>query len=69
MAVALRSICPIILALDVGTWRSLVARLLWEQDVAGSNPVVPTIIAGVVQCSTSAFQADDAGSIPVARSK
>lgn len=26
-----------------GTWRSLVARLLWEQDVAGSNPVVPTI--------------------------
>ena len=23
-------------------WRSLVARLLWEQDVAGSNPVVPT---------------------------
>ena len=25
-----------------GTWRSLVARLLWEQDVAGSNPVVPT---------------------------
>ena len=31
-----------------GTWRSLVARLLWEQDVAGSNPVVPTIHAGVV---------------------
>ena len=27
----------------IGTWRSLVARLLWEQDVAGSNPVVPTI--------------------------
>lgn len=26
----------------VGMWRSLVARLLWEQDVAGSNPVVPT---------------------------
>ena len=31
------------LASCVGTWRSLVARLLWEQDVAGSNPVVPTI--------------------------
>ena len=31
-------------------WRSLVARLLWEQDVAGSNPVIPTIFfAGVVQ--------------------
>ena len=27
---------------DAGVWRSLVARLLWEQDVAGSNPVTPT---------------------------
>ena len=27
-------------------WRSLVARLLWEQDVAGSNPVIPTIFCG-----------------------
>lgn len=26
----------------IGVWRSLVARLLWEQDVAGSNPVTPT---------------------------
>src|SRR5680860_1187328 len=25
-----------------GTWRSLVAHLLWEQGVAGSNPAVPT---------------------------
>ncbi len=25
-----------------GEWRSLVARLLWEQEVAGSNPVSPT---------------------------
>ncbi len=24
-----------------GAWRSLVARLLWEQEVAGSNPVAP----------------------------
>ena len=50
-----KMICPIdakalyCLFVDVGTWRSLVARLLWEQDVAGSNPVVPTIYAGVVQ--------------------
>ena len=25
-----------------GVWRSLVAHLLWEQRVAGSNPVTPT---------------------------
>ena len=27
-------------------WRSLVARLLWEQDVAGSNPAIPTGLTG-----------------------
>ena len=27
----------------------LVARLLWEQDVAGSNPVIPTISGGIAQ--------------------
>lgn len=25
-----------------GTWRSMVARLLWVQEVPGSNPGVPT---------------------------
>ena len=25
-------------------WLSLVERLLWEQDAAGSNPVIPTSI-------------------------
>ena len=28
----------------VGAWRSPVAHLLWEQGVAGSNPVAPTSI-------------------------
>ena len=26
----------------VGEWRSLVAHLVWDQRVAGSNPVSPT---------------------------
>ena len=30
-------------AKQVGTWRSLVARILGVDEVAGSNPVVPTI--------------------------
>jgi hypothetical protein len=32
----------------VGEWRSLVAHLLWEQRVAGSNPVSPTIILDLI---------------------
>ena len=27
----------------VGEWRRLVAHLVWDQGVAGSNPVSPTI--------------------------
>ena len=28
-----------------GAWRSLVAHLLWEQGVVGSNPAAPIISA------------------------
>ncbi|SUZ99290.1 uncharacterized protein METZ01_LOCUS52144 [marine metagenome] len=27
---------------SIGAWRSLVSRLLWEQEVPGSNPGAPT---------------------------
>ena len=30
-------------ARGVGEWRRLVAHLVWDQGVAGSNPVSPTI--------------------------
>ena len=26
---------------EIGAWRSLVAHLLWEQGVGGSNPLAP----------------------------
>ena len=42
-------------AVFAGTWRSLVARLLWEQDVAGSNPVVPTMNLGCEPCRAITF--------------
>jgi hypothetical protein len=31
----------------IGAWRSLVAHLLWEQRVGGSNPSAPTSLGRV----------------------
>jgi hypothetical protein len=31
--------------IQFGVWRSLVAHLLWEQGVGGSNPLTPTNFA------------------------
>ncbi len=55
-----------------GTWRSLVAHLLWEQGVGGSNPPVPTttaVWAGVAQLvEHQPSKLRVAGSRPVSRS-
>jgi hypothetical protein len=49
LALCLRHIDPVMqseysLTANVGAWRSLVARLLWVQEVGGSNPSAPTMI-------------------------
>ena len=54
-----------------GTWRSLVAHLLWEQGVASSNLAVPTSttragVAQLVEHQPSKLRV--AGSKPVSRS-
>lgn len=36
----------VIVLLNSGVWRSLAARLVWDQEVGGSNPPTPTILAG-----------------------
>ena len=55
-------VCSAVTRTQVGVWRSLVAHLLWEQRVAGSNPVTPTIFCGDSSIGrASAFQADCCG--------
>lgn len=31
----------------IGVWRSLGARLIWDQEVGGSNPLIPTTRKGI----------------------
>ena len=56
----------------IGTWRSLVAHLLWEQGVASSNLAVPTQdtgwaeIDGVRLVCLSRRRAADYGKAPLA---
>ncbi len=35
----------------VGAWLSLVERFVRDEEVAGSNPVAPTISSKVLRCS------------------
>lgn len=40
-------------SLCAGAWLSLVERMVWDHDVAGSNPVAPTI--SLVQLNTAFY--------------
>ena len=44
--------------INIRTWLSLVERLLWEQDAAGSNPVVRTISGCLIGFENSIRQPD-----------
>jgi hypothetical protein len=39
-----------------GAWRSLVAHLLWEQDVGGSNPLAPTSLPKPGLCGRRGYE-------------
>ena|GEM_PF-2010510 len=40
---------------NIGTWRSLVARFAGGEEVAGSNPVVPTNLKNGITSGGSVF--------------
>ena len=42
----------------LGTWRSLVARLLWEQEAAGSNPAVPMTVPPCYSAESAPWSAE-----------
>ena len=39
----------------VGMWRSLVARIVRDDEAAGSNPVIPTTFASKTACIAGGF--------------
>ena len=39
-----------------GVWRSLVARFVRDEEVAGSNPVTPTVVSLISQGSVTVGQ-------------
>ena len=45
----------ILLPQPIGMWLSLVEHLLWEQGVAGSNPVIPIKRAAAAPLSRNGF--------------
>ena len=46
----------------------MVARMVWDHEVAGSRPVTPTSMRVSYIGNTPAFQAGKVGSIPTTRS-
>lgn len=44
---------------DLGMWRSLAARLVWDQEAQGSNPCFPTVrgaLGGVVRWRRTSWE-------------
>jgi hypothetical protein len=53
------------IALTFGAWRSLVARLVWDQEVEGSNPSAPTNLSSSAVGALGASRQWDASPRPL----
>ncbi len=60
--------CPTVRPTDsptyFGAWRSPVARLLWEQEVPGSNPGAPTRLSHIAALGSVNFSVNFTPSAP-----